>query len=196
MGFGKSRKNGKKSKKSRTTVCIIITAAIFAGFAIRLVDWQLVQGKSYKSLAAKSTGYTEKTDATRGEIVDRNGVGLVVNTTKYKIVLNKLYIEEDRLDGILLELADILTKTGDTRTDSLPVRSARITPPKPISFCRISLKICLLEWQRTPSTSLYDVIIKSTPFFTALFTDGRCISCSSRSPILVTPPQCPPNAAP
>ena len=121
MKFGKSRKNGKKSKKSRTTVCIIITAAIFAGFAIRLVDWQLVQGKSYKSLAAKSTGYTEKTDATRGEIVDRNGVGLVVNTTKYKIVLNKLYIEEDRLDGILLELADILTKTGDARTDSLPI---------------------------------------------------------------------------
>ena len=121
MRFGKSRKNGKKSKKSRTTVCIIITAAIFAGFAIRLVDWQLVQGKSYKSLAAKSTGYTEKTDATRGEIVDRNGVGLVVNTTKYKIVLNKIYIEEDRLDGILLELADILTKTGDTRTDSLPI---------------------------------------------------------------------------
>ena len=121
MRFGKSRKNGKKSKKSRTTVCIIITAAIFAVFAIRLVDWQLVQGKSYKSLAAKSTGYTEKTDATRGEIVDRNGVGLVVNTTKYKIVLNKLYIEEDRLDGILLELADILTKTGDTRTDSLPI---------------------------------------------------------------------------
>mgnify|MGYP000795078614 CR=1 FL=1 len=92
MRFGKSRKNGKKSKKSRTTVCIIITAAIFAVFAIRLVDWQLVQGKNYKSLAAKSTGYTEKTDATRGEIVDRNGVGLVVNTTKYKIVLNKLYI--------------------------------------------------------------------------------------------------------
>ena len=48
MRFGKSRKNGKKSKKSRTTVCIIITAAIFAGFAIRLADWQLVQGKSYK----------------------------------------------------------------------------------------------------------------------------------------------------
>ena len=115
MRFGKSRKNGKKSKKSRTTVCIIITAAIFAGFAVRLADWQLVQGKSYKSLAAKSTGYTEKTDATRGEIVDRNGVGLVVNTTKYKIVLNKLYIEEDRLDGILLELADILTKTGDAQ---------------------------------------------------------------------------------
>ena len=48
-------------------------------------------------------------------------IGLVVNTTKYKIVLNKLYIEEDRLDGILLELADILTKTGDARTDSLPI---------------------------------------------------------------------------
>ena len=28
MGFGKSRKNGKKSKKSRTTVCIIIGLSI------------------------------------------------------------------------------------------------------------------------------------------------------------------------
>lgn len=125
MRFGKSRKNGKKSKKSRTTVCIIITAAIFAGFAIRLADWQLVQGKNYKSLAAKSTGYTEKTDATRGEIVDRNGVGLVVNTTKYKIVLNKLYIEEDRLDGILLELADILTKQEMQEQIHCRFRSAR-----------------------------------------------------------------------
>ena len=104
MRFGKSKKNGKKSKKSRTTVCIIITAAIFAGFAVRLVDWQLVQGKSYKSLAAKSTGYTEKTDATRGEIVDRNGVGLVVNTTKYKIVLNKLYMRRTGLTEFYLSL--------------------------------------------------------------------------------------------
>ena len=49
MRFGKSRKNGKKSKKSRTTVCIIITAAIFAGFAIRLVDWQLVKSEAKRS---------------------------------------------------------------------------------------------------------------------------------------------------
>ena len=60
MRLGKSRKNGKKSKKSRTTVCIIITAAIFAGFAIRLVDWQLVQGKSYKSLAANQRDIPKK----------------------------------------------------------------------------------------------------------------------------------------
>lgn len=78
-------------------------------------------GKKLQESCRKINGIYRKTDATRGEIVDRNGVGLVVNTTKYKIVLNKLYIEEDRLDGILLELADILTKTGDTRTDSLPI---------------------------------------------------------------------------
>ena len=120
--MGKSgKKQRNKSRKNRTAVCIVITAAIFAGFAVRLADWQLVQGSSYKKLAATSTGYTEKTDATRGEIVDRNGVGLVVNTTKYKIVLDKLYIDEDRLDSLLLELIDILTKTGDMRTDSLPI---------------------------------------------------------------------------
>lgn len=67
-------------------------------------------GKKLQESCRKINGIYRKTDATRGEIVDRNGVGLVVNTTKYKIVLNKLYIEEDRLDGILLELADILTK--------------------------------------------------------------------------------------
>lgn len=78
-------------------------------------------GKKLQESCRKINGIYRKTDATRGEIVDRNGVGLVVNTTKYKIVLNKLYIEEDRLDGILLELADILTKTGDARTDSLPI---------------------------------------------------------------------------
>ena len=81
----------------------------------------LYREKATRVLPQNQRDIPKKPTQQGAKIVDRNGVGLVVNTTKYKIVLNKLYIEEDRLDGILLELADILTKTGDARTDSLPI---------------------------------------------------------------------------
>lgn len=118
----KRKKTDNKGKKSRITVCLIITVVIFSVFALRLVDWQIIHGEEYRSLANRSTGYTEKTDATRGEILDCNGVGLVVNKTHYKVVLDKLYIEEDKLDSIILSLIDLINKSGDKWEDTVPIK--------------------------------------------------------------------------
>ena len=111
MNFFKRRKkrNSKnKYPKTTITVCIIITLAFFAIFTARLVDWQLIHGSEYSELAKRSTSYTVKTDATRGEILDKNGSGLVVNTTRYKIVIDKLYANEDTLDTNLLALINLM----------------------------------------------------------------------------------------
>lgn len=120
----KQRKNkyDKKYTKTTITVCIVITLVFFAAFAARLVDWQLIHGAQYSELAKSSTSYTVKTDATRGEILDKNGVGLVVNTTHYKIVVDKLYAEEELLDTNLLSLMNILKITGDGWEDVLPIK--------------------------------------------------------------------------
>lgn len=50
MRFGKSRKNGKKSKKSRTTVCIIITAAILQSLQSGLSIGSLYREKTTRVL--------------------------------------------------------------------------------------------------------------------------------------------------
>lgn len=121
MRFDVRQKAQTKGNKTRITVCLIITVVFFALFAARLVDWQLVHGDDYKRLAERSTGYTEETEATRGEILDRNGVGLVVNSTRYRIVLDKLYINEEKLDEIILKLIDLMDKTGEKWEDTLPI---------------------------------------------------------------------------
>lgn len=124
MNFLKRRKkrNSKnKYPKTTITVCIIITLAFFAIFTARLVDWQLIHGSEYSELAKRSTSYTVKTDATRGEILDKNGSGLVVNTTRYKIVIDKLYVNEDTLDANLLALINLMDLSGDKWEDTLPI---------------------------------------------------------------------------
>lgn len=100
---------------------MIIVISFFAVFVARLVDWQLVNGREYSELAARSTSYTVETAATRGEILDKNGEGLVVNTTHYKVVLDKLYLDEDKRNETILHLIDILGKTGDKWEDTLPI---------------------------------------------------------------------------
>lgn len=119
--FRKKRELKNKYTKTTITVCIIITLVFFAVFTARLVDWQIIHGGEYKELAARSTSYTVKTDATRGEILDKNGAGLVVNTTHYKIVIDKLYANEDTLDTNLLALIRLCEASGDKWEDTLPI---------------------------------------------------------------------------
>lgn len=116
-------KKHKESKSSKTpiTVCLIITLAFFALFTIRLIDWQIINGEKYKELATRSTSYTVTTDATRGEILDKNGNGLVVNTTHYKIVIDKLYADENSLDNTIIYLINILDSANEKWEDTLPI---------------------------------------------------------------------------
>lgn len=117
----KKRESKNKYPKTTITVCIIITLAFFVLFTARLVDWQIVHGSEYRELAKRSTSYTVQTDATRGEILDKNGDGIVVNTTHYKIVIDKLYANEETLDTNLLALINLMTLTGDKWEDTLPI---------------------------------------------------------------------------
>lgn len=117
----KRRDSGNKSSKMTITICIIIVISFFSIFIIRLADWQLIHGDEYKKLAARSTSYTVKTPATRGEILDKNGVGMVVNTTHYKVVFDKLYLDKSSENETILRLIDLLAKTGDKWEDVLPI---------------------------------------------------------------------------
>lgn len=119
--YTKKKQKEVKSSKTPITVCIIITLVFFAMFTFRLVDWQLINGEKYKELSTRSTSYTVKTDATRGEILDKDGNGLVVNTTHYKIVIDKLYADENTLDNTILSLINLMDATGEAWEDTLPI---------------------------------------------------------------------------
>lgn len=118
----KKRENRIDRTKRKMIVCLAITLVFFALFTARLVNWQLIHGEEYRNLAAHSTGYITETEATRGEILDKNGNGLVVNTTHYKVVVDKLYAEEDELDNTIIRLVDLMNKTGEKWSDILPIK--------------------------------------------------------------------------
>ena len=108
--------------RKRITICAVITAVIFCGFLARLFVWQIIEGKDYDKIAVNSTAYTVTTDATRGEILDRNGVGLAVNSTGYRIALDKLYIDENKLNDTVLKLIALVESGGEKWIDNLPIR--------------------------------------------------------------------------
>ena len=95
----------------RYIVCILIVLAAFAGFGVRLIDWQLVHGEEYRNLA---TGPTPRPSGgrPRGEILDVNGVDLAINITGYRIVFDKAYLQSDTQNDIILTLAKLLERRG------------------------------------------------------------------------------------
>ena len=112
----------KKFIHRRTVICIIIVSLIFACFVAKLYSWQIVEGPYYKDLAQRSTAYTVKTDATRGEILDCNGQGLAVNKSCYRIELDKLYLEEKTAHKSILFLIGLMEKAEEEWMDVLPIK--------------------------------------------------------------------------
>ena len=112
-----------KRLRGRTpfVVCAVAVLLAAAIFVCRLADWQLIHGAEYKRLSTRSTSFNVDTEPTRGEILDRNGVGLVTNITHYKIVIDKLFADGQKLDSTLLRLMDLVRESGDEWVDDLPI---------------------------------------------------------------------------
>ncbi len=89
-----------------------VTGVLFAAFAVRLADWQLVHGEEYRAAAARASQITVTTKAARGEILDRNGSGLAVNQTHWRVTLDKLRLDTESLDEVLARLSAVLSKLG------------------------------------------------------------------------------------
>ena len=104
----------------RTAILAGITLTAAAVFLARLIQWQVVQAEMYSDINGYDV-YTITGDNIRGEIFDVNGEPLARNIASYRIVLNKLFIRSDELNGIIADLTDITEKCGEKWTDILPV---------------------------------------------------------------------------
>ncbi len=112
----------KRFLQRRTTICVIIIAVVFFGFAVKLFKWQIIDGPQYRKLAATSTAYTVSTDATRGEILDCNGVGLAVNRTGYRIAIDKLFMKPEKLNSTILLLIGLMEIKDEKWINVLPIK--------------------------------------------------------------------------
>lgn len=106
----------------RPLICLALVAVIFAGFIVRLFDWQIIQGEYYREEVATTANYRLTSDATRGEIVDKNGKAIETNTTAYSVVIDKLYISGDlTVNQVILKLFKVFKETDTPWIDVLPL---------------------------------------------------------------------------
>lgn len=113
---------GKPDNSSiRAAFCALFTILIFIAFGIRLFSWQVVDSEEYKEEALSSSSYTMTTEASRGEILDRNGNELVVNDSGYMIIFNKLYMEEDAQNELIYKLIKLMDLRHEEWIDKLPI---------------------------------------------------------------------------
>lgn len=115
----------KKGKKNiRLNLLAILLAIVLAGYSLQLVSWQLLNRDSYRSVASATTTYTAAISAARGEILDRYGRPLAVNTESFNITFDRAYLPGDQLNDTILVLTNLLTQTGESWIDSIPLSKA------------------------------------------------------------------------
>lgn len=110
-----------KQSNRRYITLVIILIAVCLLFVGQLVNWQLVNGAEYRQIADSYNNYKQVIPAARGEIVDAKGVGLAINETSYNIIFNKLYVDKDTQNDLILEMINLFNKEGEKWIDELPI---------------------------------------------------------------------------
>lgn len=110
----------RKSTVIRMVIMITVISLAMLAFALRLVQYQLVQGEELLQKADAVTNYDFRITAARGDIVDQYGRSLASNTSGYDLVINKLMLTGE-LNDMLMELITILQESGDEWNDQMPI---------------------------------------------------------------------------
>lgn len=113
-----------KKYKNAYTFCIAVTLLFFALFTARLINWQLIGGDGYREVASLSGAAEEKSEPVRGQIYDKNGKGLIVNQTRYRVVVQNDSADSGEFDKAISALTEILRKTGNSFNKTIPESSA------------------------------------------------------------------------
>lgn len=87
----------------------------------QLFNLQIVNGESYREQSEKRLARETESYAPRGNIYDRYGKLLVTSETVYVLQLYRTKITTEKLNAVLLEIANILEKNGDSYYNSLPI---------------------------------------------------------------------------
>lgn len=113
-------------KSSRTTAALVLIIVVLLGFAYELFDIQI---KDHEYFAAQNNTiktYTVPIEASRGEIVDRNGNPLVTNRQGSSIVLDAAYLPSQKDDrarnNVVLNIVQLFQKNKEEYVHNLPLK--------------------------------------------------------------------------
>ena len=110
-----------KQNNKRFIVAALILIIPFFTFTARLIDWQIINTDYYKKRAQNNSAYTIKTEAVRGEIVDKDGEGIVINSTGYRVVIDRVEAGKDRENYVITKAVSLLESLNVPWRDTLPI---------------------------------------------------------------------------
>lgn len=114
----------KQTHSKRVFLLVALIVAVFIIFALRLMQYQVVNAEQYKQLA--QSGYTseQSIDAARGEFLDRYGRPLAVNQVSYDVIINEAYIPRKMKNTVIERIITLMEKEGQTWIDTLPISTS------------------------------------------------------------------------
>ncbi len=112
----------KKRNTGRLIFCLVLMAAVFLIFIARLFQWQILEGEKFAEISRSSSTDFVKLEATRGEILDRNGVLLAGNIMGYSVKLNRLGMDSPNPNSTIIKVLNILETRGEEWKDVLPIK--------------------------------------------------------------------------
>ncbi len=109
----------RKTAIRRMRVLVAAACILMLLYGLRLIFLQLVNGDDFKSQATNTTDYKFMVTAARGDIVDSRGERIATSVTSYNVVLNKLLMGDEDLDGMLQKIVELLRANGESWNDTL-----------------------------------------------------------------------------
>ncbi len=100
---------------------MILLFLIASLFILQLFNLQIVHGEEYREQSERRLVREADTYAPRGDIFDRYGKVIATSKIGYSVQIYKTKIENNKLNNVLLEVATILEKNGDSYYDSIPI---------------------------------------------------------------------------
>lgn len=109
----------RKTAIRRMRVLVAAACILMLLYGLRLIFLQLVNGDDFRSQATNTTDYKFTVTAARGDIVDSRGERIATSVTGYNVVLNKLLMGDEDLDGMLQKIVELLRANGESWNDTL-----------------------------------------------------------------------------
>ena len=109
----------RKTAIRRMRVLVAAACILMLLYGLRLIFLQLVNGEDFRSQATNTTDYKFTVTAARGDIVDSRGERIATSVTGYNVVLNKLLMGDEDLDGMLQKIVELLRANGESWNDTL-----------------------------------------------------------------------------
>lgn len=157
--------NIKKLIRNRHLHIAIILSIVTFVLIVRLVDWQIINGKVIDYQASVGYYSTRDIPAQRGKIYDRNGKLIAYNRTGYVVQLVPSNVPTEERNRMYLKIVNILEKNGDTYEKSLE-RFLQFSPLRWGSYLEgddEDAKTKRENWKETIVVKKSDVELLNTP---------------------------------